>query len=146
ACDCCCNGWSRGGRKRGLLLLLARAAVAIVAGGEEWMAATTGEESRATTRDVQLLRQRRRKRIVVYSNLLSVAAEGYDQQRWHSDARAKRHCERDRGSGTAKEEVAAKDHKGEEVAVMQWRKAISGSCCQSQQRKIALWQSVLIPC
>ncbi|RZR96712.1 hypothetical protein BHM03_00025775 [Ensete ventricosum] len=79
------------------------------------MATTTREESRATTRDVQLLRQRRRKRIAVYSNLLSVAVEGYDQQRWHSDARAKRHCERDKGSGTAKEEVA----------VTQRRKAIS---------------------
>ncbi|RWW37985.1 hypothetical protein BHE74_00056824 [Ensete ventricosum] len=82
ACDCCCNGWSRGGgggRKRGLWLLLARAAAAVVVGGEEWLAATIGEESRAAARDVRLLRQRRRKRIAVYSNLLSVAAEGCDQ-------------------------------------------------------------------
>ncbi|RZR85756.1 hypothetical protein BHM03_00012791, partial [Ensete ventricosum] len=84
----------------------------------------------------------------VYSNLLSVAAEGCDQQRRHSDARAKRHRERDRGSGTAEEEVVAKDHKGKEVAVTQWRKAISsGGCCLSQQRrKIALGQSAMIPC
>ncbi|RRT58972.1 hypothetical protein B296_00039635, partial [Ensete ventricosum] len=66
----------------------------------------------------------------------------------HSDARAKRHCERDRGSGTAEEEVAAKDRKGEEVAVTQRRKAInSGGCYLSQQRrKIALGQYALIPC
>ncbi|RWW71340.1 hypothetical protein BHE74_00020910, partial [Ensete ventricosum] len=51
ACDCYCNGWSRGGRKRGLLLLLARAAAAVIAGGEEWLVAMTGEESRATARD-----------------------------------------------------------------------------------------------
>ncbi|RRT62229.1 hypothetical protein B296_00008541 [Ensete ventricosum] len=70
-------------------------------------------------RDVQLLRQRRRKRITVYSNLLSVATEGCNQQRRHSDARAKQHRERDRGSGTAEEEVVAKDLKGEEVAVTQ---------------------------
>ncbi|RWV77019.1 hypothetical protein BHE74_00044173 [Ensete ventricosum] len=57
-------------------------------------------------RNVQLLRQRRRKRIIIYSNLLSVATEGCDQQRRHSDAKAKRHHERDRGSGTAEEEVA----------------------------------------
>ncbi|RRT50744.1 hypothetical protein B296_00029241, partial [Ensete ventricosum] len=80
---------------------------------------------RATARDVQLLRQRKRKRIVVYSNLLSVVAEGCDQQWQHSDARAKRHREKDRGSGIAEEEVAAKDHKGEEVAVTQRRKVIS---------------------
>ncbi|RZR95545.1 hypothetical protein BHM03_00024400, partial [Ensete ventricosum] len=84
----------------------------------------------------------------VYSNLLSVVAEGCDQQRRHSDAREKRHRERDRGSGIAEEEVAVKDRKGEEVAVTQRRKAISsGGCCLSQQRrKIALGQSALIPC
>ncbi|RRT77350.1 hypothetical protein B296_00028824, partial [Ensete ventricosum] len=47
----------------------------------------------------------------------------------HSDARAKQYRERDRGSGTAEEEVAAKDRKGEEVAVTQQRKAISSDGC-----------------
>ncbi|RWV98999.1 hypothetical protein GW17_00038124 [Ensete ventricosum] len=80
--------------------------------------------------------------------MLSIAVEGCDQQRRHSDAKAKRHHERDRESGTAEEEVAAKDSKGEEVAVTQRRKAISnGGCYLSQQRrKIALRQSALISC
>ncbi|RWW42901.1 hypothetical protein BHE74_00051519 [Ensete ventricosum] len=80
--------------------------------------------------------------------MLSVAAEECDQQWRHSDARAKGHRERDRGSGTAEEEVTAKDQKGEEVAVTQRRKAISNDgCCLSQQRrKIALRQSALRPC
>ncbi|RRT58704.1 hypothetical protein B296_00006010, partial [Ensete ventricosum] len=95
-----------------------------------------------------LLRQRRRKRIDVYSNLLSVTTEGCDQQRRHSDARAKRYRERDRGSGTTEEEVAAKDRKGEEVAVTQRRKAINSDGCylSQQRRKITLGQYALIPC
>ncbi|RZS29360.1 hypothetical protein BHM03_00063079 [Ensete ventricosum] len=57
-------------------------------------------------------------------------------------------CCLDRGSGTAEEEVAVKDRKGDEVAVTQRRKAISsgGYCLSQQRRKIALGQSTLIPC
>ncbi|RRT33828.1 hypothetical protein B296_00055791 [Ensete ventricosum] len=53
----------------------------------------------------------------VYNNLLSVVAEGCDQQRRHSDARAKRHRERDRGSGIAEEEVAMTQRRRRSAAV-----------------------------
>ncbi|RRT32853.1 hypothetical protein B296_00055450 [Ensete ventricosum] len=75
--------------------------------------------------------------------MLYVAAEGCDQQRQHSDARAKRHRERDRGSGTMKEEVAVNDRKGEEVAVTQRRKAIA--TVATVHRSIGGRQSALIP-